>query len=282
MPNLVIGVMLIGILLLLGVIAVPHLARRRIHAHLFTAPPLGSARPSDLGLAYQQLTIPLADRLLHAWFVPAPQPIASLLLFHGQNDALSSLVAAIDRLHQQQLTVMVFNYSGHGASTGRPTIERVRADSAAAYALFRAKVASGPKFVLGYSLGAAVLLDALRHHAMDVDGVILASPFSSVRAVAVADGMPVWLSAIVPDVYNNVQALAAVAYPVLIVHSETDGTFPLNMAHQMHAASPATELVVVASPRHTEVLASAATIGDRAEAYWQAIFRFIKKPAPSI
>jgi pimeloyl-ACP methyl ester carboxylesterase len=279
MPNLVLGVMLIALLLLLGGIVGPRLARKRVQAHLFTAPPLGSARPADLGLAYQQLTIPLSDHQLQAWFVPASQPIASLLLFHGHNDALSSLVAAIARLHQQQLTVMVFNYSGHGESTGRPTIERVRADSAAAYALFRAKVAPGPTFVLGYSLGAAVLLDALRHHAMDVDGVILASPFSSVRAVAVADGLPVWLSLIIPDVYNNVQALAAVAYPVLIVHSETDGTFPLSMAQQMHAAGPATELAVVASPRHAEVLASPATIGDQAEAYWQAIFGFIKQHA---
>jgi pimeloyl-ACP methyl ester carboxylesterase len=279
MQGVVIGFLLIGMLLLVGVIAVPHLARKRVHAGVFTAPSLGSARPSDLGLAYEQLSIPLTDHVLQAWFVPAPQAIASVLFFHGQNDALSSLVAAIDRLHHHQLAVMVFNYSGHGESTGRPTIERVRADSAAAYALFRAKVAPGTRYALGYSLGAAVLLDALRHHAMDVDGIILASPFSSIRAVVVADGLPVWLSFVVPDVYNNVRAIASVACPVLIVHSETDGTFPLSMAQQLQAANPATELSVVASPRHAEVLASPAAVGDRADVYWQAIFGFIKKPA---
>jgi pimeloyl-ACP methyl ester carboxylesterase len=271
--------MLTAILLLVAVIAGRRLARNRVHARVFTAPPMGSARPSDCGLAYEQLTIPLSDHQLQAWLVPAPQSLASVLLFHGQNDALSSLVAAIDRLEQHHLTVMAFNYSGHGESSGTPTIERVRADCAAAYTVFRAQVACGPMFVLGYSLGAAVLLDALQHHAMDVDGVILASPFSSLRAVRLADGLPVWLSWIVPDVYNNVRAIGEVRDPVLIVQSETDGTFPLSMADQLHAAGPTTELLVVASPRHAEVLASPAVIGDRAEAYWQAIFGFIKQHA---
>jgi pimeloyl-ACP methyl ester carboxylesterase len=232
-------------------------------------------------MAYQEITIPLANRQLHAWFVPAAHARAAVLLFHGQNDALSSLVAAIQRLHQQQLSVMVFNYSGHGASTGQPTIEGVRADSAAAYACFQTHVPSGPRFVLGYSLGAAILLDALCHHAWDVTGVILASPFASIRAVAVTDGLPPWLAWIVPDVYNNVCAIVAIPQPVLIVHSETDGTFPLGMAHQIQANARMAELVVVPSPMHAEVLASPTTIGDRADAYWQALFQFIAKQTAS-
>jgi hypothetical protein len=37
-----------------------------------------------------------------------------------------------------------------------------------------------------------------------------------------------WLEWIVPDVYNNVRAIVAIPQPVLIVHSETDGTFPFS------------------------------------------------------
>lgn len=274
------GVILIGLLILGRCVAI-HLAYKRVYAHIFTAPPLGSARPSDLGMAYQEITIPLANHQLHAWFVPAAKARASVLLFHGQNDALSSLVAAIQRLHQQRIAVMAFNYSGHGASTGRPTIEGVRADCAAAYACFRANAPPGPRFVLGYSLGAAVLLDALCQHAWDVTGVMLASPFASIRAVAVADGMPPWLAWIIPDVYNNVRAIAALEHPVLIVQSETDGTFPLSMARQIRAAARMAELVVVPSPRHAEVLASPTTIGDRADAYWQALLQFITRQVAS-
>jgi alpha-beta hydrolase superfamily lysophospholipase len=265
-----------GALLLGGAIARNRIARSRIHANVFTSPAMGPERPSDFGLAFETLAIPVADRTLRAWFVPAPRAVASVLLFHGQNDALSSWVAALHRLHRQGLSALVFNYSGHGDSTGTPTIERVRADCAAAYAVFRAKAAGGPTYLLGYSFGAAVLLDALRHHAMDADGVILASPFSSVRDVAVADGMPRWLGRLIPNVYNNVRAIASVPCPVLIVQSETDGTFPLSMARRIHAAGPAAQLKVVPSPRHAEVLASPALVGDRADAYWQAIVSFIR------
>jgi pimeloyl-ACP methyl ester carboxylesterase len=271
-----IGMLLGGALLLGGAIARNRVGRDRIHANVFTSPAMGPERPSDLGLAFETLTIPVADRTLQAWFVPAPQAVASVLLFHGQNDALSSWVAALQRLHHQRISALVFNYSGHGDSTGAPTIERVRADSAAAYAVFRAKAAGGPAYLLGYSFGAAVLLDALRHHAMDADGVILASPFSSVRDVAIADGMPRRLAWLIPNYYNNVRAVASVPCPVLIVQSETDGTFPLSMARQVHAANPAAELSVAPSPRHAEVLASPALVGDRADAYWEAIARFIR------
>lgn len=279
MPAAIIGAAIVAILLLLGRRLGARLARKQVHDRVFTAPPMGLARPSDCGLAYEQLTVPLAGRQLRAWLVPAPSPVAAVLLFHGQNDALSSLVAAIDRLRRHDITVMAFNYSGHGESTGTATIEGVRADCAAAYAVFRARTAPGPAFVLGYSLGAAVLLDALQHHALDVDGVILASPFSSIREVAVADGMPRWLAWVVPGVYNNVRAVAAVRPPLLIVQSETDGTFPLSMAKQIQAANPRSELRVVPTPRHAEVLAAPEAIGTRADAYWGEVVGFIERHA---
>lgn len=271
-----IATLLVGTLLF-AIIAIPRLARQRIHANVFTGPPLGSTRPSDVGIDYEQLMIPVGNHHVHAWFIPVSQPVASVLLFHGQNDALSSLVTAIARLHQQHFTVMVFNYSGHGESTGKPTIEGVRADCIAAYSIFCKKVTSEARYLLGYSLGAAVLLDAFCHYPMEVRGIILASPFSSIRDVIQADGMPRWLLWVIPNVYNNVHALAAARCPVLIVHSETDGTFPLSMAHQLHAANPAAEFRVVATPKHSEVLASFDVIGDHADAYWEAIFHFIQK-----
>jgi uncharacterized protein len=275
MDGRVIGSVVIALLLLSAVWIGSRLARRRVHATMFVAPPLGAARPSDYGIAYDELFLPLADRVLHAWFAPAADARAAVLFFHGQNDALSSLVAVIDRLHQHQITVMVFNYSGHGKSTGRPTIETVRADCAAAYAEFQARVGSASQYAIGYSLGAAVVLDAIRHHAMKLDGLVLASPFASIRAVAVADGLPRWLAGVVPDVYNNVRAIAEVPCRVRIVQSATDGTFPLWMAQALQDANPAADLHVVASPLHAEVLAASGTIGDRANAYWQAIIDFI-------
>lgn len=277
MTGIVIAVVCFALLVLSGVVVVRKLARRRIHATLFTAPRMTSARPSDAGLDYEQIAIPLADRTLQAWFSQSPDALASVLFFHGQDDALSSLVNVFDRLRRERCTVMAFNYSGHGNSTGTPTVENVRADCVAALEMFLSRADAGPKIVLGYSLGAAVLLDVLSHHDVRVDGVVLASPFASVRAVAIADGVPAWMSFIVPDVYNNTRAIASIQTPVLIVHSMTDGTFPISMAQEIHAAAQTSELCIVASPSHEDVIAAPIERED-ADAYWQAIFRFISRP----
>lgn len=277
MTSIFIVVVFFAILLLIGVVAARRLAGRRVHATVFTAPRMTSARPSDMGVDYEQIAITVDDRTLQAWFSQSSDAIAAVLFFHGQDDALSSLVNVFARLHRERCAVMAFNYTGHGDSTGTPTVERVRSDCVAMFEVFLSRISQGPKIVLGYSLGAAVLLDVLSHHDLRVDGIVLASPFASVRAVAIADGMPAWLSFIIPDVYNNVRAAASIRSPILIVHSTSDGTFPISMAKNIHEVAPSSELCIVARPSHEGVIATPAETGDDADEYWQAIFRFIKQ-----
>jgi fermentation-respiration switch protein FrsA (DUF1100 family) len=275
MPAQLSRLLALAALAIAGGAAMRYAGRRRVHANVFVPTPMGAARPSDVGLAYEALTIPLAGRTLRAWLVPAPQARAAVLFFHGNHDSLASLVPALERLRGQGYSVLAFNYTGHGESTGRPTVERVRADCAAAYACCRERLPGLPLVALGYSLGAAVLLDALHHQALDVAAVVLASPFSSIRGLALREGLPRRLAWLVPDLYNNVRAIRQVRRPVLIVHSESDGTFPSAMARELQSAQPAAQLALVAEPAHQEVRASRDAIGARGDAYWEAIFRFL-------
>lgn len=249
----------------------------RFEASTFITKPLGPQRPSDQGVAYQAISIPSGDRKLAAWWVPADGARAAVLVWHGQNEALSDWTHAIKRLHDDGLSVLVFDYSGHGDSTGKPSVEYLRQDSAAAVTAFDQRAGERPRYLLGYSMGAAVMLDYLRDHPVASQGVILASAWSSIREVAMASGdLPAALAWMVPDEYDNGRALAAVTAPLLIVHSRSDGRFPIAMAESNHAAQPASRLVITETPGHSEFLADPAVMRGAADEFWNAVVGFMR------
>jgi thioesterase domain-containing protein len=87
---------------------------------------------------------------------------------------------------------MVFDYSGLGRSTGRPTVAHLEEDADSAYAEFVRRVSPRARhYVLGYSLGT---------------GVVFAASYSSARDGVVAFGLiPRWATFLLPDLWNNVR-----------------------------------------------------------------------------
>ncbi|HKC52889.1 MAG TPA: alpha/beta fold hydrolase [Myxococcota bacterium] len=258
------------------VVLLRHGGYTRFEAGTFITKPLGPQRPSDQGVAYEAISIASGDRSLAAWWVPGDEARAAVLVWHGQNEALSDWTHAIKRLHDVGLSVLVFDYSGHGDSTGKPSVECLRQDSGAAVAAFDQRAGDRPRYLLGYSMGAAVMLDYLRDHPVASRGVILASAWSSIREVALASGdLPAVLAWMVPDEYDNGRALAAVTAPLLIVHSRSDGRFPIAMAESNHAAQPASRLVITDTPGHSDFLADPALMRGTADQFWGAVLGFM-------
>ncbi len=247
-------------------------SRQQFRKSTFQTSEMGPERPSDVGLDYEASNIEIGDRTLRAWWVPAENAVGAVLVFHGQNEALSDWVPAIARLNDNDLSVFVFDYSGFGESEGDPSVQTLREDSEAAFKVFQKRAPDGPIYLLGYSLGAGVLIDAMNHHDLTSDAIVLASPFSSIRDVAVEEGaVPGFLSAVVPDAYNNVTGARSINVAMRIVHSETDGRFRVQMAQEVAEAAPNAEIVIVPTPRHSEFLASPDEIGDSADRFWSAV-----------
>jgi hypothetical protein len=57
--------------------------------------------------------------------------------------------------------------------------------------------------------------------------VVMGSPFSSLRAMAVLGGLPKPLSFLLPDVWDNVQMVGSLKAPLLWFPSQTDQTIPI-------------------------------------------------------
>ncbi|WP_119010087.1 alpha/beta hydrolase [Vibrio superstes] len=257
----------------ISVIVASIIAQQQFQESTFTSSSQGVEKPTDIGLKYEKIDIILDGRILKAWYVPAKNEVGAVLVFHGQNESLSSWISAIQRLNNYGLSVFLFDYSGFGDSQGEPSVTALREDAGAAYKEFRRwRTDTVPSYFLGYSLGTGILIDALSHYDMPADGIILASPFSTIRDVAIEEGsiLPLF-SFLVPNAYDNVEGVMSIKLPIHIIHSETDGRFPVWMAQQIASATPNADLVVVPTPTHSEFLASPLELGGDGKLFWGAV-----------
>lgn len=83
-----------------------------------------SATPLDIGLEYENVTLTAKDGAhLHGWWIPHPRPRAVLLHLHGNAGNVSHRLELIRIFHHLGLSVLIFDYRGHGRSQGKPSEE---------------------------------------------------------------------------------------------------------------------------------------------------------------
>jgi len=98
----------------------------RFEASTFITKPLGPQRPSDQGVAYEAISIASGDRSLAAWWVPGDEARAAVLVWHGQNEALSDWTHAISAC----MTSVCRSWCSITPGTGRAPADRAWSVSA--------------------------------------------------------------------------------------------------------------------------------------------------------
>ena len=77
------------------------------------------------------------------------------------------------------------------------------------------------------------------------DCIVIASPFSSLRAMAEHGSLPKMISSIMPDVWDNISRIRNVHAPVLWIHSRTDQTVPTDEGRSVFEAAPDPKMAVM-------------------------------------
>ena len=229
------------------------------------------SRPEQFGLQHEDVFITAADGShLHGWWLPAQGPArGSVLHLHGNAANVSNHLPLVSWLPAAGFNVLMLDYRGFGRSEGRPTLEGVVQDAAAALAYLRTRpgVDGGRLVVLGQSLGGAT---ALRLLALDSAGVRLAvieAAFASYRGIARdAAAQSVVLAPLVPMAApmlpgaqaDPVATLSGLRVPLLIVHGTADEVIPFKHGEQLAAAAPpGTRFLRVDGGRHMDSLTRA-------------------------
>lgn len=233
----------------------------------------GADTPAAYGAPFEAITIASGERRLDATLVRAPSDTApALLIFHGTAESISHWADTQALLFREGVTSMVFDYSGFGHSTGRPSVAHLREDADSAYAEFTRRIGPHARpFVLGYSLGTGVVFGAIDRWIPSPAGVVFAASYSSAREGAVAFGLvPRWSTFLLPDLWNNVRDARKLTQPLLVLHSDADQLFPVRMARAVHdAATVPKHLVILRGYNHEAGHRNPTT------EYWAPVVRFL-------
>ncbi|AGW93650.1 MULTISPECIES: alpha/beta hydrolase [Cupriavidus] len=237
-----------------------------------TLPAIAPAAPKAIA---RHTTFASGKRVLHASFMPAADPAApALMVCHGDNECLADWLPVQTMLAAAGITSYVFDYSGYGRSSGRPSVRHLREDALTAYQHFVAATpAAKRRVVLGHSLGSGILLDVAWRFDPQPDGYVIAAGFSSARLAAVQTGrVPGWAAWLLPDPWNNAARASRLARPLLVVHSRDDAVIAPRHAERLaSAARQLHALVMLDAMPH-----NAAILPDHIGVFWAPILCFVQ------
>lgn len=199
-------------------------------------------RPLVAAPGLERIAVPSGERSLDARLARpgagCPASTAAVLVFHGRNETVADWAAVQALLGDQCIASMTVDYSGHGSSTPPGTIANLNQDAESAARAFVQRFAGARRrCVLGFSMGAALALQATAGAGVPVDCVVLVSPFDALRGMAVRSGTPRAVTAFLSDAWNNTVMAARLDVPLLWVHSEDDEIVPVAAGRAVYDAA---------------------------------------------
>jgi uncharacterized protein len=234
--------------------------------------------PSQIGLAFEDVFFTTKDGLqLHGWFIPHQESRATLVWFHGNAGNISDRLLNIKLLHNHIKTdIFIFDYRGYGRSEGSVSEEGTYLDGEAAIQyLLGHRNGDAPQLVLfGRSLGAAVAAEmAIR---FDISGLILESPFVSIREMARAIFPALPIGSLLRTRYETIEKVRNLKAPLLVLHGDRDEVVPFAQGKKVFDVAPPPKTfhrIVGASHNDTFIVGG--------EMYFRSLREFIESALPS-
>jgi len=194
--------------------------------------------PVEAGLSgVEEVELKTQDgETLVVWYAKAKAGQPTFLYFHGNAGNAAGRAEKIATILEHGAGVFYLNNRGYGGSTGKPTESANVADAIAAYGHLRASGVEARSIVLyGESLGSgqATQLAGLR----DVRAVVLESPLTSTVDVGKRTYFFLPLGLILSDQYRNIDHVAKMKAPLLVLHGEWDEVIPVAMGKRIYAAA---------------------------------------------
>ncbi|MDO9516096.1 MAG: alpha/beta hydrolase [Syntrophales bacterium] len=202
--------------------------------------------------------------IISVLYLPNPGAAYTILYSHGNAEDLGNIREVLNQFHQHGFSVIAYDYSGYGTSSGKPSEDASYADISAVYEYAVREIGLRPENILliGRSVGGGPSLDlAVRK---TVGGLILESSFvSAFRVVTTVPLFPV-------DKFNNLNKIKALSCPVLVIHGKQDSIIPFWHGERLYdEANPPKMKFWVDAARHNDVMWSAG------KEYWDTVERFV-------
>ncbi len=192
--------------------------------------------------APEPLRVTTQDGLdLDGYYWPgAPGDRDVILFFHGRGSNQGRGARYAEHLTGRGDHVIVVSYRGFGGNPGAPSQAGLVDDGRAFVA--KARELAGPNarvYLVGHSLGGAVALHVAARE--PVAGVVTLSTFDRL-----AEEAPAGLAALLPDRWNNLEAVAKIHAPFVMVQGTADDRIAMAQANRLFARAPAPATFITA------------------------------------
>ncbi len=192
--------------------------------------------PGEKSLAARTMQFWPAGRDGYRGFVSttqAPAASGTIVVFHGNAGAASDRDYYLPALAPLGFRVLLAEYPGYGGRSGRPGEAAFVQDARETLRQISAQY-GGPIYLLGESLGCGVVASVARDSPVPIDGIILITPWDTLRAVAKHHypWLPVGL--FLRDKFDSVGNLKNFAGPIAVVGAERDDIIPLRHAQALY------------------------------------------------
>jgi len=204
---------------------------------VFTDEVTGKLRMTDVAPRDNVEVLKLATKRgndIIALYVTHKSASLTLLYSHGNAADLGQMHELFVELSVHlRINILGYDYSGYGASTGKPSEPNTYADIEAAYKCLEEKyhVRQEDVVLYGQSVGSGPTVD-LATTLPNLRGVVLHSPILSGLRVMYPVKRTYWF-----DIYKNIDKIGRVSCPVLVMHGTQDEVVDCSHGKQLHELS---------------------------------------------
>ena len=197
-----------------------------------------SSTPAELELDFEDVVFKSSDGLnLSGWYVPAKNPMLTLLFCHGNGGNMAHRLGSINIFQNLGLNCFIFDYRGYGDSQGKPSEEGTYMDAMAAYKwlIEEKKIPAKDIIIFGRSLGGTIATQLAGK--VETGALIVESAFTSYVDMGKEyyPYMPVrWFARFA---YRTIDYIKNVHCPVLLIYSGNDEIVPYKFGLELYEAA---------------------------------------------
>ncbi len=155
----------------------------------------------------------------------AAQPRGTIVVFHGNAGSAFDRLYYVSALQPLGYRVLLAEYPKYGARPGTLGEESLVSDAIATVKAVREQF-NGPLYVWGESLGCAVATAVTSEKSLEVDGLVLITPWKNLPELAQSIYWFLPARWMVRDRFDNVANLVAYQNPVAVLMADSDEIIP--------------------------------------------------------
>lgn len=199
----------------------------------------------------------------------SPQKI--IVIFSGNAGQAADRIYIAREMIDQKAVIMLAEYPGYGIRHGKPSENSLYASALEDVKFLQSHFPDVPLILVGESLGSGVA--SWLAGKLNVDGLVLISPFTSLADVAKAQVADLPIGWLVPDRFDSEEWLKKMSKPaLLVVHGKEDQLVPFKLGEKLFEdyAGPK-KMIAVGHAGHNDL-----PWNDPNSEMWHGIKNFLK------